>query len=151
MCTSEPWRQGGEKNHAETNLGPEFKTRHALDSCQVDCCMHDFAFYRFARYYRDAAHVDFRTQIKTYGIRFDVTVNGKVLQVVNFLHQTKALFLESSCFIWGFRAVSHPYAALALSAGLTVKTERAAASRSTGREAFFSKTASCFQSPSPDL
>ncbi|XP_033028316.1 P2X purinoceptor 5 [Lacerta agilis] len=33
--------------------------------------------FRFAKYYRDAADVDFRTLIKAYGIRFDVMVNGK--------------------------------------------------------------------------
>lgn len=33
---------------------------------------------RFAKYYRDAAGVDYRTLIKAYGIRFDVMVNGKV-------------------------------------------------------------------------
>ena len=35
-------------------------------------------YSRFARYYRDAEGVDYRTLIKAYGIRFDVTVNGKV-------------------------------------------------------------------------
>ncbi|KAL0583749.1 P2X purinoceptor 5 [Plecturocebus cupreus] len=34
--------------------------------------------FRFAKYYRDAAGVEFRTLIKAYGIRFDVMVNGKV-------------------------------------------------------------------------
>ncbi|XP_014197431.2 P2X purinoceptor 5 isoform X3 [Pan paniscus] len=33
--------------------------------------------FRFARYYRDAAGVEFRTLMKAYGIRFDVMVNGK--------------------------------------------------------------------------
>lgn len=33
---------------------------------------------RFAKYYRDAEGVDYRTLIKAYGIRFDVMVNGKV-------------------------------------------------------------------------
>ncbi|XP_006167686.1 P2X purinoceptor 5, partial [Tupaia chinensis] len=33
--------------------------------------------FRFAKYYRDAAGVEFRTLIKAYGIRFDVIVNGK--------------------------------------------------------------------------
>ncbi|XP_061460756.1 P2X purinoceptor 5 isoform X2 [Rhineura floridana] len=33
--------------------------------------------FRFAKYYRDAADVDFRVLIKAYGIRFDVMVNGK--------------------------------------------------------------------------
>lgn len=33
---------------------------------------------RFAKYYRDAAGVDYRTLFKAYGIRFDVMVNGKV-------------------------------------------------------------------------
>ncbi|XP_062966946.1 P2X purinoceptor 5 isoform X1 [Cynocephalus volans] len=33
--------------------------------------------FRFAKYYRDAAGVEFRTLIKAYGIRFDVMVNGK--------------------------------------------------------------------------
>lgn len=33
---------------------------------------------RFAKYYRDAAGVEFRTLFKAYGIRFDVMVNGKV-------------------------------------------------------------------------
>ncbi|XP_009632250.1 P2X purinoceptor 5 [Egretta garzetta] len=33
--------------------------------------------FRFAKYYRDAAGVDYRTLIKAYGIRFDVMVNGK--------------------------------------------------------------------------
>nr|XP_060612823.1 P2X purinoceptor 5 [Anolis sagrei ordinatus] len=33
--------------------------------------------FRFAKYYRDASGVDFRTLIKAYGIRFDVMVNGK--------------------------------------------------------------------------
>ncbi|KAJ6657256.1 hypothetical protein lerEdw1_002623 [Lerista edwardsae] len=33
--------------------------------------------FRFAKYYKDAANVDFRTLIKAYGIRFDVMVNGK--------------------------------------------------------------------------
>ncbi|XP_066490884.1 P2X purinoceptor 5 [Tiliqua scincoides] len=33
--------------------------------------------FRFAKYYKDAADVDFRTLIKAYGIRFDVMVNGK--------------------------------------------------------------------------
>lgn len=32
---------------------------------------------RFAKYYRDAAGVEFRTLFKAYGIRFDVMVNGK--------------------------------------------------------------------------
>ncbi|KAK2110528.1 P2X purinoceptor 5 [Saguinus oedipus] len=34
--------------------------------------------FRFAKYYRDASGVEFRTLIKAYGIRFDVMVNGKV-------------------------------------------------------------------------
>ncbi|XP_012634766.2 P2X purinoceptor 5 [Microcebus murinus] len=33
--------------------------------------------FRFARYYRDQAGVEFRTLLKAYGIRFDVMVNGK--------------------------------------------------------------------------
>ncbi|XP_068512077.1 P2X purinoceptor 5 isoform X3 [Anas acuta] len=33
--------------------------------------------FRFAKYYRDAAGVDYRTLFKAYGIRFDVMVNGK--------------------------------------------------------------------------
>ncbi|XP_069339553.1 P2X purinoceptor 5 [Eulemur rufifrons] len=33
--------------------------------------------FRFARYYRDQAGVEFRTLMKAYGIRFDVMVNGK--------------------------------------------------------------------------
>lgn len=33
---------------------------------------------RFAKYYRDADGVDYRTLFKAYGIRFDVMVNGKV-------------------------------------------------------------------------
>uniref|UniRef100_A0A8C0MRR9 P2X purinoceptor n=1 Tax=Canis lupus familiaris TaxID=9615 RepID=A0A8C0MRR9_CANLF len=33
--------------------------------------------FRFARYYRDGAGVEFRTLMKAYGIRFDVMVNGK--------------------------------------------------------------------------
>ncbi|XP_034883394.1 P2X purinoceptor 5 isoform X3 [Mirounga leonina] len=33
--------------------------------------------FRFAKYYRDAAGVEFRTLMKAYGIRFDVMVNGK--------------------------------------------------------------------------
>ncbi|XP_042111471.1 P2X purinoceptor 5 isoform X1 [Ovis aries] len=33
--------------------------------------------FRFAKYYRDAAGVEFRTLFKAYGIRFDVMVNGK--------------------------------------------------------------------------
>uniref|UniRef100_A0A2K6EN21 P2X purinoceptor n=1 Tax=Propithecus coquereli TaxID=379532 RepID=A0A2K6EN21_PROCO len=33
--------------------------------------------FRFARYYRDEAGVEFRTLMKAYGIRFDVMVNGK--------------------------------------------------------------------------
>uniref|UniRef100_A0A2R8PG35 P2X purinoceptor n=1 Tax=Callithrix jacchus TaxID=9483 RepID=A0A2R8PG35_CALJA len=33
--------------------------------------------FRFAKYYRDASGVEFRTLIKAYGIRFDVMVNGK--------------------------------------------------------------------------
>ncbi|XP_060544478.1 P2X purinoceptor 5 [Pantherophis guttatus] len=33
--------------------------------------------FRFAKYYRSAADVDFRTLIKAYGIRFDIMVNGK--------------------------------------------------------------------------
>ncbi|XP_073903287.1 P2X purinoceptor 5 isoform X2 [Castor canadensis] len=33
--------------------------------------------FRFARYYRDAAGVEFRNLMKAYGIRFDVIVNGK--------------------------------------------------------------------------
>ncbi|XP_030899431.2 P2X purinoceptor 5 isoform X1 [Melopsittacus undulatus] len=33
--------------------------------------------FRFAKYYRDAEGVDYRTLIKAYGIRFDVMVNGK--------------------------------------------------------------------------
>lgn len=35
------------------------------------------ASLRFARYYRDASGVEFRTLMKAYGIRFDVMVNGK--------------------------------------------------------------------------
>lgn len=35
-------------------------------------------YSRFAKYYRDAEGVDYRTLIKAYGIRFDVMVNGKV-------------------------------------------------------------------------
>ncbi|NXT40164.1 P2RX5 protein, partial [Pelecanoides urinatrix] len=34
-------------------------------------------YSRFAKYYRDAEGVDYRTLIKAYGIRFDVMVNGK--------------------------------------------------------------------------
>nr|XP_031325369.1 P2X purinoceptor 5 isoform X3 [Camelus dromedarius]XP_031325370.1 P2X purinoceptor 5 isoform X3 [Camelus dromedarius] len=33
--------------------------------------------FRFAKYYRDTAGVEFRTLFKAYGIRFDVMVNGK--------------------------------------------------------------------------
>uniref|UniRef100_A0A5F9C6G0 P2X purinoceptor n=1 Tax=Oryctolagus cuniculus TaxID=9986 RepID=A0A5F9C6G0_RABIT len=33
--------------------------------------------FRFAKYYRDAAGVEFRILMKAYGIRFDVLVNGK--------------------------------------------------------------------------
>nr|XP_006138748.1 P2X purinoceptor 5 isoform X1 [Pelodiscus sinensis] len=33
--------------------------------------------FRFAKYYKDAAGVEYRTLIKAYGIRFDVMVNGK--------------------------------------------------------------------------
>ncbi|NWQ78979.1 P2RX5 protein, partial [Columbina picui] len=33
--------------------------------------------FRFAKYYRDAEGVDYRTLMKAYGIRFDVMVNGK--------------------------------------------------------------------------
>ncbi|XP_075575559.1 P2X purinoceptor 5 isoform X3 [Pelecanus crispus] len=33
--------------------------------------------FRFAKYYRDANGVEYRTLIKAYGIRFDVMVNGK--------------------------------------------------------------------------
>uniref|UniRef100_A0A8C3S7L5 P2X purinoceptor n=1 Tax=Chelydra serpentina TaxID=8475 RepID=A0A8C3S7L5_CHESE len=33
--------------------------------------------FRFAKYYRDADAVEYRTLIKAYGIRFDVMVNGK--------------------------------------------------------------------------
>ncbi|XP_042555383.1 P2X purinoceptor 5 isoform X1 [Dipodomys spectabilis] len=33
--------------------------------------------FRFARYYRDAAGMEFRNLMKAYGIRFDVIVNGK--------------------------------------------------------------------------
>uniref|UniRef100_A0A8B9FBJ4 P2X purinoceptor n=1 Tax=Amazona collaria TaxID=241587 RepID=A0A8B9FBJ4_9PSIT len=33
--------------------------------------------FRFAKYYRDAEGIDYRTLIKAYGIRFDVMVNGK--------------------------------------------------------------------------
>nr|KAF6296525.1 purinergic receptor P2X 5 [Myotis myotis] len=33
--------------------------------------------FRFAKYYRDEAGVEFRTLIKAYGIRFDVLVNGR--------------------------------------------------------------------------
>ncbi|XP_068010821.1 P2X purinoceptor 5 isoform X1 [Melanerpes formicivorus] len=33
--------------------------------------------FRFAKYYRDAQGVDYRTLMKAYGIRFDVMVNGK--------------------------------------------------------------------------
>lgn len=33
---------------------------------------------RFAKYYKDAEGVEYRTLIKAYGIRFDVMVNGKV-------------------------------------------------------------------------
>uniref|UniRef100_A0A8B9C748 P2X purinoceptor n=1 Tax=Anser brachyrhynchus TaxID=132585 RepID=A0A8B9C748_9AVES len=33
--------------------------------------------FRFAKYYRDAEGVDYRTLFKAYGIRFDVMVNGK--------------------------------------------------------------------------
>ncbi|XP_045149390.1 P2X purinoceptor 5 isoform X3 [Echinops telfairi] len=33
--------------------------------------------FRFAKYYRDADGVEFRTLMKVYGIRFDVMVNGK--------------------------------------------------------------------------
>ncbi|KAM7139559.1 LOW QUALITY PROTEIN: P2X purinoceptor 5 [Macrochelys suwanniensis] len=33
--------------------------------------------FRFAKYYRDADGVEYRTLIKAYGIRFDVMVNGK--------------------------------------------------------------------------
>lgn len=35
-------------------------------------------YSRFAKYYRDAEGVDYRTLMKAYGIRFDVMVNGKV-------------------------------------------------------------------------
>ncbi|POI33019.1 hypothetical protein CIB84_003229 [Bambusicola thoracicus] len=33
--------------------------------------------FRFAKYYRDAKGIDYRTLFKAYGIRFDVMVNGK--------------------------------------------------------------------------
>ncbi|XP_043910269.1 P2X purinoceptor 5 isoform X2 [Protopterus annectens] len=33
--------------------------------------------FRFAKYYKDARGVEFRTLIKAYGIRFDIMVNGK--------------------------------------------------------------------------
>lgn len=34
--------------------------------------------FRFAKYYRDAEGIEYRTLFKAYGIRFDVMVNGKV-------------------------------------------------------------------------
>lgn len=34
--------------------------------------------FRFAKYYRDAKGIEYRTLFKAYGIRFDVMVNGKV-------------------------------------------------------------------------
>lgn len=36
---------------------------------------------RFAKYYRDAAGVEFRTLMKAYGIRFDIMVNGRVCEL----------------------------------------------------------------------
>nr|KAF6416688.1 purinergic receptor P2X 5 [Molossus molossus] len=33
--------------------------------------------FRFAKYYRDEAGVEFRTLMKAYGIRFDIMVNGR--------------------------------------------------------------------------
>ncbi|NWV40647.1 P2RX5 protein, partial [Grantiella picta] len=48
-----------------------------LDNKSAESSISSGYNFRFAKYYRDAAGVDYRTLIKAYGIRFDVMVNGK--------------------------------------------------------------------------
>ncbi|KAJ7398283.1 P2X purinoceptor 5 [Pitangus sulphuratus] len=48
-----------------------------LDNKSAETSISSGYNFRFAKYYRDAEGVDYRTLIKAYGIRFDVMVNGK--------------------------------------------------------------------------
>ncbi|XP_071431336.1 P2X purinoceptor 5 isoform X1 [Pithys albifrons albifrons] len=48
-----------------------------LDNKSAESSISSGYNFRFAKYYRDAEGVDYRTLIKAYGIRFDVMVNGK--------------------------------------------------------------------------
>ncbi|XP_041338724.1 P2X purinoceptor 5 isoform X3 [Pyrgilauda ruficollis] len=48
-----------------------------LDNKSAETSISSGYNFRFAKYYRDAQGVDYRTLIKAYGIRFDVMVNGK--------------------------------------------------------------------------
>ncbi|PNI37458.1 P2RX5 isoform 8, partial [Pan troglodytes] len=61
------------KNHIRF---PKFNFSNRLDNKLSKSVSSGYNF-RFARYYRDAAGVEFRTLMKAYGIRFDVMVNGK--------------------------------------------------------------------------
>ncbi|XP_036251019.1 P2X purinoceptor 5 isoform X1 [Molothrus ater] len=48
-----------------------------LDNKSAETSISSGYNFRFAKYFRDAEGVDYRTLIKAYGIRFDVMVNGK--------------------------------------------------------------------------
>uniref|UniRef100_A0A8D2L9Q8 P2X purinoceptor n=1 Tax=Varanus komodoensis TaxID=61221 RepID=A0A8D2L9Q8_VARKO len=61
---------------AASQCNPQYSFSR-LDSRLTEKSVSSGYNFRFAKYYRDAADVDFRTLIKAYGIRFDVIVNGK--------------------------------------------------------------------------
>ncbi|XP_074869744.1 P2X purinoceptor 5 isoform X4 [Carettochelys insculpta] len=56
---------------------PKFKFSNRLDNKFAEKSISSGYNFRFAKYYRDGAGVEYRTLIKAYGIRFDVMVNGK--------------------------------------------------------------------------
>ncbi|XP_075760745.1 P2X purinoceptor 5 isoform X3 [Pelodiscus sinensis] len=56
---------------------PKFKFSNRLDNKFAEKSISSGYNFRFAKYYKDAAGVEYRTLIKAYGIRFDVMVNGK--------------------------------------------------------------------------
>uniref|UniRef100_A0A8D2L9V7 ATP receptor n=1 Tax=Varanus komodoensis TaxID=61221 RepID=A0A8D2L9V7_VARKO len=64
---------------AASQCNPQYSFSR-LDSRLTEKSVSSGYNFRFAKYYRDAADVDFRTLIKAYGIRFDVIVNGKVMR-----------------------------------------------------------------------
>ncbi|XP_060060162.1 P2X purinoceptor 5 isoform X2 [Erinaceus europaeus] len=61
---------------AASKCHPQYNFRRLDDTFSGESISSGYNF-RFARYYHDAAGVEFRTLLKVYGIRFVVMVNGK--------------------------------------------------------------------------